>query len=88
MGGSPMAGQGQECDKMRARIQNVNLTPTWAAKGMPTVVPGPKKSPRAPAGTRSCLKLVIGTAQAEVGHRAVAFVRSLTGVGRAEMSVT
>jgi transposase len=35
--------------------QNVSLTPSCAAKGMPTVVPGPKKSPRAPPGTRSCL---------------------------------
>ncbi len=36
----------------QSRIQNVSRTPTCAAKGMPTVVPGPKKSPSAPAGTR------------------------------------
>ena len=41
-------------------IQNVARTPNCVAKGIPTVVPGPKKSPRAPAGLRSCLRLVIG----------------------------
>ena len=35
-----------------ASPQKLNLTPSCAAKGIPTVVPGPKKSPSAPAGTR------------------------------------
>jgi Osmosensitive K+ channel His kinase sensor domain len=30
--------------------QKESLTPIWPAKGIPTVVPGPKKSPSAPAG--------------------------------------
>ena len=55
--------------------QNVNLTPTCAAKGMPTVVPGPKKSPNTPAATLNWLRLVIGTPHAGVGQRAVAFAR-------------
>ena len=33
------------------RLQKFTRTPIWAANGMPTVVPGPKKSPRPPAGT-------------------------------------
>src|SRR6266853_122840 len=37
------------------------LTHNCAANGMPTVVPGPKKSPNPPARTSSCLKLVMGT---------------------------
>ncbi|GAC1429948.1 MAG: hypothetical protein NVS1B11_09170 [Terriglobales bacterium] len=32
--------------------QNVNLKPICAANGIPTVVPDPKKSPSAPAGSR------------------------------------
>ncbi len=40
--------------------QNVSRTPICAANGMPTVVPGPKKSPSAPAGTRNWFRLVIG----------------------------
>ena len=43
------------------RSQKVNRTPTCEAKGIPTVVPGPKKSPNAPAGTRNWLTLVTGT---------------------------
>jgi len=35
--------------------QKISLIPNCAANGMPTVVPGPKKSPKAPAGTRNCL---------------------------------
>src|ERR1700757_2793871 len=68
--------------------QNVTRTPNCAAKGMPTVVPGPKKSPSAPAGTSNWLGLVIGALHAGVGHSAVALVRLFTGVGNAEMSVT
>ena len=33
--------------------QNVNRTPNWMAKEIPTVVPGPKKSPNAPPATRN-----------------------------------
>src|SRR5579864_6576578 len=40
--------------------QNVARTPICAANGSPTVVPGPKKSPNAPAGLRSWFRLVIG----------------------------
>src|SRR6266849_2880705 len=71
-------------------VQNVSLTPSWAAKGMPTVVPGPKKSPRAPAGTRSWLALMTGVVWVQAGfkQKAVALLRSLTRVGRAEMSPT
>src|SRR6266436_9949505 len=66
--------------------QKMSFRPSWAAKGMPTVVPGPKKSPRAPAGTRSRLALVMGVAWVQAGLRqkAVALLRSLTRVGRAE----
>src|ERR1700693_5129535 len=66
-------------------LQNVSRTPTCAAKGMPTVVPGPKKSPRAPDGTRSCFPLVTGRVcvQAGLRHRAVTLARLFTGVGRA-----
>ena len=34
-------------------VQKLSRTPNCAANGMPTVVPGPKKSPSAPAGTRN-----------------------------------
>src|ERR1700719_147495 len=68
--------------------QNVSLTPSWAAKGMPTVVPGPKKSPRAPAGTSNCFPLVTGTEHVGSGQSAVTFARSFTGMGRALMSPT
>jgi hypothetical protein len=37
--------------------QNVKRTPSWAVKGIPTVVPGPKKSPSAPAGTLRSLRV-------------------------------
>src|SRR3974377_810348 len=60
--------------------------PSCAAKGMPTVVPGPKKSPSAPAGTANWLRLVIGTLHAGVGQRAVAFAMLFTGAGSAEIS--
>src|SRR5271157_1042957 len=40
--------------------QNVTRTPTCAANGIPTVVPGPKKSPKPPAGISSCFRLVTG----------------------------
>src|SRR5437764_14772875 len=68
--------------------QNVSLTPSWAAKGMPTVVPGPKKSPRAPAGTSSCLPLVTGTEHIGSGQSAVTFARLSVGTGRALISPT
>src|SRR5467141_3767877 len=68
--------------------QNVSFTPSWAAKGIPTVVPGPKKSPRAPAGTSNCLPLVTGTEQAGVGQSAVTFARLFTGTGRAPILPT
>src|SRR6266487_4591602 len=70
--------------------QKMSLRPSWAAKGMPTVVPRPKKSPRAPAGARNRLRLVMGRVCVQAGSRqkAVAFERLLTGVGRAEMSAT
>src|SRR5580658_5616376 len=42
------------------RFQNVTLTPICAANGMPTVVPGPKKSPNPPSGISSCFRLVTG----------------------------
>src|ERR1700739_985798 len=44
----------------RARYQKLTRTPSCAAKGMPTVVPGPKKSPRPPAGIANCCRRVIG----------------------------
>src|ERR1700739_4321775 len=44
----------------RARYQKLTRTPSRAAKGMPTVVPGPKKSPRPPAGTANCCRREIG----------------------------
>src|ERR1700686_2365564 len=68
--------------------QNVSLRPSWAAKGTPTVVPGPKKSPRAPAGTSNCLPLVTGTEHVGSGQSAVTFARLFTGMGRALMSPT
>src|ERR1700675_2261535 len=71
-----------------APSQKVSLTPSWAAKGMPTVVPGPKKSPRAPAGTSNCLPPVTGTEHVGSGQSAVTFARSLTGIGRALISPT
>src|SRR5271157_3001281 len=46
--------------------QNVTRTPSCAANGIPTVVPGPKKSPKAPSGISSCFRLVRGTAVASV----------------------
>src|SRR5712692_5754353 len=57
---------------------------------MPTVVPGPKKSPRAPAGAFSSLRLPMGHVNVQAGLRqnAVALVRLLTGVGKAEMLLT
>ena len=42
-------------------------TPSWAAKGIPTVVPGPKKSPQPPDGISSCGRLVRGVGFAQVG---------------------
>src|SRR5439155_19069415 len=70
--------------------QNVSLTPNCAAKGMPTVVPGPKKSPRAPPGTRSWFRLVMGFVCVQAGSRqkAVALAGLFTGVGNAEISGT
>src|SRR5882672_2608976 len=68
--------------------QNVSLTPSWAANGMPTMVPGPKKSPRAPAGTSNCLPLVTGTEQLASGQSAVTFARLFTGTGNAPISPT
>src|SRR5260370_12159051 len=68
--------------------QNVSFAPTWAAKGMPTVVPGPKKSPRAPAGTSNCLPLVTGTEHAGVAQRAVTFAGSFTRTVSALISPT
>src|SRR5206468_6546151 len=68
--------------------QNVSFAPTSAANGMPTVVPGPKKSPRAPAGTSNCLPLVTGTKQAGVGQSAVTLAILFTGTGNALMSPT
>src|SRR5215472_10751635 len=72
------------------RHQKLTLTPNWAANGIPTVVPGPKKSPKAPASTRSWFKLVIGFVMLQSGLRqnAVALARLLTGVGNAERLVT
>ena len=63
--------------------------PNCAAKGMPTVVPGPKKSPSAPAGARNWLRLVIGLVRVQSAFRqkAVALAKSFTGVGRAETQV-
>ena len=48
---------------------------------MPTVVPGPKKSPNAPAGTRKWLGLVMGVVCVQLAFRqiAVALFTSLTG---------
>src|SRR5258708_2178389 len=71
-------------------VQKASLMPNCAAKGMPTVVPGPKKSPNAPAGARSWLRLVIGfvNVQSAFRQKAVAFARLFTGVESAEISVT
>src|SRR5882724_5974350 len=70
--------------------QKLKRNPNWAANGIPTVVPGPKKSPSPPAGTRNWFKLVIGFVWLQSGFRqnAVAFERSLTGTGNAARSVT
>src|SRR5260370_34960418 len=73
----------RETSSLKTARQNVSFTPTWAAKGMPTVVPGPKKSPRAPAGTSNYLPLVTGTEHAGVGQSAVTLARLFTGTGRA-----
>jgi hypothetical protein len=51
----------------RRLFQNASRIPICAAKGMPTVVPGPKKSPKAPAGNSSCFRLVTGTSWLQVG---------------------
>jgi hypothetical protein len=48
-----LVGCKQACQKLRR-------APICAAKGMPTVVPGPKKSPNAPAGKVNCCRLVTG----------------------------
>src|SRR6202023_1969896 len=57
--------------------QKVNFSPNCAANGIPTVVPGPKKSPSAPPGTFNCLALVMGFVceQSAFKQNAVAFVR-------------
>ena len=57
-----------------------------AADGIPTVVPGPKKSPGAPAGTSNWFGLLIGRVSVQDGftQKAVAFATSFTGVGSAE----
>src|SRR5208283_3464484 len=80
--GSRLQAPGKSTD------QNVNLMPTCAAKGMPTVVPGPKKSPSAPAGKRNWLREVIGwvCVQEAFKQKAVALERLLTGVGKAARS--
>lgn len=49
---------GDRCFVFAFRDQKVSRAPICAAKGMPMVVPGPKKSPRPPAGMPSCLRLV------------------------------
>jgi hypothetical protein len=41
--------------------QNVTRAPICAANGIPTVVPGPKKSPSAPPATRNWFGLLIGS---------------------------
>src|SRR5208282_1541642 len=58
-------------------------TPSWAANGIPTVVPGPKKSPKAPSGISSCFKLVIGTVweQSATVQTLVTLVIPVTGSG-------
>src|SRR5271169_4493854 len=81
---------------MRVRLQNVTRTPNCAANGMPTVVPGPKKSPSPPAGNSNCFcGLVMATGDGQAANEdaateqtMVAFAKSLTGLGRTEISVS
>src|SRR6266478_10124642 len=63
--------------------QKLSRIPNCAANGIPTVVPGPKKSPKAPAGTLNWFKLVIGRVwvQPAFKQNAVAFAVSFTGNG-------
>src|SRR5579859_3688703 len=77
-------------EELRTVLQNLNLTPNCAAKGIPTVVPGPKKSPSAPAGMRRSLMLLTGlvTVQAAFRHRAVTLAVLSTGMGRPATSPT
>jgi hypothetical protein len=56
-----------DSDLGRRLFQNASRIPICAAKGMPIVVPGPKKSPKAPAGNSSCFRLVTGTSWLQVG---------------------
>ena len=71
-------------------VQKLNRTPICAANGIPTVVPGPKKSPSAPAGTRNWFRLVIGRVCVHDAFRqnAVALYKLFTGVGSAARFVT
>ena len=45
----------------RCSFQKIIRTPNCAANGIPTVVPGPKKSPSPPAGIPNCFALLIGS---------------------------
>lgn len=49
--------------------QKLKRRPNWPAKGTPTVVPGPKKSPKAPAGTRNWFRLVMGWVRVQAALR-------------------
>src|SRR3989442_3615447 len=64
--------------------------PNLGANGIPEVVPGPKKSPKAPAATRTSFGLLIGRVCVQLGSRqkAVALARLFTGVGRPAMLAT
>src|SRR6266436_2796043 len=78
------------CSRVPVMAQKASFMRNCAAEGMPTVVPGPKKSPNAPAVARSWLRLVIGfvNVQSAFRQKAVQFARLFTGVESAEISVT
>src|SRR5712692_7563206 len=76
--------------RMQERLGNQKLirTPSCAENGVPTVVPGPKKSPRAPAGTFKSPRLRIDRVTVQVAFRqmCIALASSPGGTGSAEMS--
>jgi hypothetical protein len=72
--------------------QNVTRAPTWAANGIPTVVPGPKKSPKAPPATCSWFGLLIGSVDEQAAFVQMSVTlpacASAAGTGSVAMLVT
>jgi hypothetical protein len=62
IGGGRVDGRPRERERGRRVVRGKKVTrvPNRAAKGMPTVMSGPKKSPRLSAGMLSCLRLLTG----------------------------